>query len=462
MKRVFTPRPYQELIRDHILDNKRCAVWADMGLGKTASTLSALEILKLCGSKLFPALVVAPLRVARSTWTNEVDKWTDFEGLRVQPILGPQLHRAHALRASADVYTVNFDNVQWLIDAVGGPDKWPFRATVIDEATRLKGLRLRGGTKRSKMLYEATKPERCGRFIELTGTPAPNGLKDLWGQVQFLDYGQRLGESYTDFISRWFKSNTYTHEVTPQGHAMEQISAAVRDICLTVRAQDYFDLRAPIRVPVYCELPSAARATYRQLEKEMYTTLDATVEVDVVNAAALSSKCLQLASGAVIGQDNGKRKSAGVHDAKLDALESIVEEANGAPLLVGYWWKHDLERICARFPFARPIRTKKDEDDWNAGRIMLAPAHYQSLGHGLNLQDGGHRFVHYSRWWDAELDEQLRARIGPVRQMQSGYDRPVYEYEIVCRDTIDEDVSYTHEAKLEVQDVLRDKTRRRT
>jgi hypothetical protein len=204
-------------------------------------------------------------------------------------------------------------------------------------------------------------------------------------------------------------------------------------------------------------------ALYRELEKEMYAEIDALgAHVDVVNAAGLSAKCLQLASGAVIAKDGDEQRMIHeVHEEKLDALESVIEEANGAPVMAGYWWKHDLARIKKRFPFAQTISTTKDEDKWNEGRILLAPAHYASLGHGLNLQDGGHRFVHYSRWWDAELDDQLRARIGPVRQIQSGYDRPVYEYEIVARGTVDLDVSFRHESKTEVQDILRDRTRRR-
>lgn len=458
----FIPRPYQLLIRDHIIDNPRCAVWADMGTGKSASTLSALDLLWLAGSNFTPALVIAPLRVARGTWPREIKKWSDFSGMRVAPIIGDANQRAFALRSKADVYTINFENIQWLFDTIGDPDNWPFKIVIVDEATRLKGFRLKKGTKRSALLSEIAM--RTGRFIELTGTPAPNGLKDLWGQLWFLDQGKRLGYDYGEFMSRWFKRNHYSPHAVPvaEDFALDAITERVQDICLTVRAKDYFDVREPIRQQVEVDLPRKSMNLYRELKKDMYAQIDELTSIDVVNMANLTAKCLQVASGAVIAEnDVGDKLVTHLNDAKLDALESIVEECNGHPLLVGYWWRHDLGRIQKRFPFARVIKTQQDEDDWNEGRITLALGHYQSMGHGLNLQFGGHRLVRYTRWWDSELDDQFSARIGPVRQIQSGFDRPVYEYDIVARDTLDEDLQYRHIAKAEVQDILRDKTRRK-
>lgn len=442
------------------MDHHRCAVFADMGLGKSAGTLSALDILWLAGSNYWPALVVAPLRVARGTWPREAQKWDDFQHLKVSAITGTESERLAALRGrKADLYTINFENLLWLSDVLG--DNWPFKIVIVDESTRLAGFRLRKGTKRAKVLGNVAK--QAGRFIELTGTPALGGLEKLWGQMWFLDHGKRLGYTYGDFKSRWFKEDVYAHTLTPQPFALDQISDAIKDICLTVRAKDYFDIKDPIIVPVEVDLPDKARTLYQQLEREMYAELDALKHVDVVNAAALSSKCLQLASGALIAKETDTYKAAvhDVHDVKLDALQSIVEESMGAPLLVGYWWKHDQARIAQRFPQARVIKTQKDEDDWNAGRIPMALGHYASLGHGIDLQHGGHRLVHYSRWWDAELDLQWRARLGPVRQLQSGYDRPVYEYEIVARNTVDELVRLRHQSRREVHDILADKTLRR-
>jgi SNF2 family DNA or RNA helicase len=430
-----------------------------MGLGKTAATLSALDLLWIAGSHFTPALVIAPLRVARSTWPREGQKWEDFNGMRIVPITGTVSERALALRTKADVYTINFENLQWLFDTLNG--QWPFKIVIVDEATRLKGFRLNKGTKRSTLL--STIALQPGRWVELTGPPAPNGLKDLWGQLWFLDQGRRLGRTYTDFKGRWFKENAYTQELSPESYALTQIPDMVKDVCLTVRAKDYFDIKEPIREQIEIDLPLKAMALYRELEKEMYAEIDAMgAHVDVVNAANLSAKCLQLAAGAVIAKDGDEQRMIHeVHEEKLDALEEVIERCDGSPLMVGYWWRHDAARMLKRFPFMRQIKTPKDEDDWNEGRILATPAHYASLGHGLNLQDGGHHFCHYSRWWDAELDDQLRARIGPVRQIQSGYDRPVYETEIVARGTVDLDVSFRHESKMEVQDILRDRTRRR-
>ena len=459
MPKIFEPRVYQSLIRDFIIEHHRCAIWADMGLGKTAATLSALDLLWLAGSNYWPALVIAPLRVARGTWPREQQKWADFGTMKVSAITGDVNNRLHALRVKADVYTINFENVQWLFDTLQG--RWPFKIVIVDEATRLKGFRLRNGTKRSTLLSEIAL--RTPRWVELTGTPAPNGLKDLWGQLWFLDQGQRLGATYGDFQQRWFKTDPYTDAVSPEWYALEQIPDAVRDICLTVCARDYFDVKEPIVRQVEIDLPPKARELYRELEREMYAQIDALgVHVDAVNAAGLTAKCLQVASGAVIAKDgDDERLVHEVHEEKLDALESIFEECNGHPLLIGHWWKADRARILKRFPFVQEIKTQKDEDRWNEGRIPGAVAHYASLGHGLNLQDGGHRLVRYSRWWDAELDDQLSERIGPVRQIQSGHDRPVYHYNIVARDTADMDVEYRHESKAEVQNILRDRTRRR-
>lgn len=456
----FTPRPYQTIGRQHLIDLPRSALWADMGTGKTSSTLSALDLLWLAGSRYWPALIIAPLRVARGTWPNEVKKWEDFHHLNVVSLTGSLKERTEALRKKADIYTINFENIVWLVDRFNDVRDWPFKIVIVDESTKLKGFRLRGGTLRSKALARVAK--LTPRFHELTGTPAPNGVADLWGQLYFLDEGARLGKTWTAFKDRWFDSDLYTHTMKPKQGAMEEIADRVKDICLTIKAEDWFDLKQPLYTRVEAPLPAKAEALYKELEKEMYAELGKGKVVDIVNAANLSAKCLQLAAGAVLAKEGDERTSVvhEVHEAKLDALESIVSETSGAPLLVGYWWAHDLPRLKKRFPYARQINTQKDEDDWNAGKIPMALAHYASLGHGLNLQHGGHHFVHYSRWWDAELDAQLKERIGPTRQMQSGYDRVVHEYEIIAPGTVDEDVSYRHRAKKEISEALAAQTNR--
>jgi SNF2 family DNA or RNA helicase len=451
---ILTPHPYQGLGRDFILDHQRCCIWADPGMGKTVMSYSAMDILWLAGSHFWPALIIGPKRVARSVWTRERDKWDDFQHLRVSAMIGTEQERRDALKRKADIYTINFENIEWLMDTLGH-NNWPFKIVIVDEATKLKGFRLRNSTQRSKALASICR--RVGRWVNLTGTPASNGYKDLWGQLYFIDLGERLGKSYTAYMDMYSTTNEYSHETTFSDHAKAAINERLQDVCLTIRAKDWFDLKEPIRRTIEVDMPNAARATYRELAKEMYAQLADGTEISPINAAGLSAKCLQLASGAVIVE--GKQWKE-VHNAKMEALESLHDEINGEPLMVGYWWRHDRERLLKKFPYARVIDTKKDEDDWNAGKIPMALTHYASVGHGLDLQYGGHRLVHFSRWWDLELDEQLFNRIGPVRQFQAGFDRPMFEYSIVTRDTVDELVPVRHTMKKEVQDLLMNSTRR--
>lgn len=455
---IFTPREYQRLGRDWIIDHPRCALWADPGMGKTTTTYSAADLLWLAGSNYWPMLVIAPLRVARDVWPFECQKWDDFKGLRVSAMIGTADQRAAALRTKADVYCINFENIEWLLDTLGADKrKWPFRIVVVDEATRLKGFRLRGSTKRAAALASICK--MVGRWIELTGTPNPNGYIDLWGQLYFIDFGKRLGYSFTAFKETFFDTNDYTMESVLKDGAADAINDLLSDVCFTLRAKDWFDLREPIITTHEVELPRKARALYDEFQKQMYAELECGAKLDPVNAAGASAKCLQLASGAVL-VDGGKAWRE-VHKAKIDMLDSIVHEINGAPLMVGYWWKHDLERLQKAFPYARTLKTKADEDAWNEGRIPMLLCQYASTGHGLNLQHGGHRIAHFSRWWDLEPDEQLRARLGPVRQYQSGYDRPVYEYNIVARNTHDELLAVRHATKRETAALLMEATARR-
>lgn len=454
---IFTPRPYQTLIRDWILEHPRCCVWAEPGMGKTSSTYSALDLLWLAGSHYWPALIIAPLRVARDVWPFESKKFDDFKGLRVSAMIGSPAERAAALRAKADVYCINFENIEWLFDQLKNEKVWPFRIVVVDEATRLKGFRLRKSTKRASAL--AAICGMVGRWVNLTGTPAPNGYIDLWGQLYFIDQGARLMHSYTDFTNRWFDEIEEARKFVPKPFAEAEINERLKDVCITVRAKDWFDLKEPVISKHEVELPRKARELYREFAREMYAELDCGARLAPANAAGASAKCLQLASGAVLVEDGKEWRE--VHQQKIEALDGIVHEINGAPLIVGYWWAHDKQRLMKAFPYARTLKTKADEDAWNEGRIPMLLCHYQSVGHGLNLQHGGHRIAHFSRWWDIELDDQLRARIGPVRQAQAGLDRNVFEYNIVARDTHDELLMVRHQTKREVQDLLMDATARR-
>lgn len=438
----------------HMLDHRRCNLWADMGSGKTSAVLTVLEILSMAGSGFFPALVLAPLRVARDVWPIEGQKWDHLSDMRVSPIIGTAEQRLRAFHTKADVYTMNYENIEWLVRHCG--DNWPFRTVIADESTKLKGFRLRSGTVRSAALASIVR--KTHRWVNLTGTPAPNGLKDLWGQAWFLDSGQRLGKSWTAFKERWFDYDDYTMELSPKKFAQDQIQKALSDITLTIQMKDWVDLKEPISHPVYVDLPKERMREYHKLESEMFVQLENEIELTALSAAARTTKCLQFAAGAVYHEGSTWTE---VHTAKLDALEEIVEETAGANLLIAYWWKHDAARIMKRFPQARVLKTKQDEDDWNAGKISMLLAHPQSAGHGLNLQFGGHHIVFFSDWWNLEARQQIIERLGPVRQMQSGFDRPVYLHQILTRGTLDEDVLARHTEKADVQTLLMNAMKRR-
>lgn len=458
LRRDFTPHPYQREIINHVLDLPRCAIWAGMGMGKTVSSLVALDILELVEPG--PTLVIAPLRVAASTWPDEAAKWSNLRNVEVSAIVGTPQQRKAALRRPANVFTINYDNLPWLQETLG--DKWPFRKVVADESTRLKSFRLRQGGKRAQALAKVAH-NQVQRFIELTGTPSPNGLQDLWGQTWFLDRGLRLGRTYEAFKNRWFQAipggDGYT-QIKPLPFAQEQIQDALRVLSLSLDAKDWFDIADPIVSVVRVSLPNKARIQYRQMEREMFMQINEH-EVEAFSAASKTIKCLQLASGAVyVGDDN--KQWAEVHDGKLQALESIIEEAAGMPVLVAYHFKSDLARLRKAFPKGRHL----DQDpqtirDWNAGKIPVLFAHPASAGHGLNLQDGGNILVFFSHWWDLEQYQQIVERIGPTRQKQAGHDRPVFIYHIVAEDTVDEIVMARRDSKREVQDLLLEAMKRR-
>lgn len=458
--RKFVPREYQVPAVDHTVEMPRCALWIPMGGGKTVGTLTAVDHISLV-EDCYPALVIAPKRVAQSTWPDEVLKWKHLKGLRVSVILGSPAERRAALRARAEIYTINYENLPWLIETLDG--RWPFRMVIADESTKLKSFRLRQGSKRARALARVA--HSTPRFVELTGTPSPNGLVDLWGQVWFLDRGVRLGRSFNAFKDRWFQTvqvgaDRHVVRLDPLPFAREQIEDRLRDICLSVDVGQYLDIREPIISTVPVELPAKARALYRDMEREMFLQIGNS-EVEAFNAASRTMKCLQLANGAIY-TDETSSTWAEVHDAKIQALESIVEEAAGMPVLVAYHFKSDLARLLKAFPQGRHL----DQDpntirDWNAGKIPVMFAHPASAGHGLNLQDGGNILAVFGHNWNLEEYQQIVERIGPVRQFQAGYDRPVFIYHIVAIDTVDEIVMARRESKRKVQDLLLEAMERR-
>lgn len=469
---------YQGPAIGHQQAHKRTALWAEMGMGKTISTATTLAIAYLSGEETRPTLVLAPKRVAQSTWPDEIAKWEHLRGLEVSVVLGTPEQRLKALRdTNANVFTTNYENVPWLVHHFKGKP-WPFARCVSDESTRLKGFR--GGFRvspKGKTYYQGAGGERSralgsvahhvDRFYELTGTPSPNGLADLWGQLWFLDAGKRLGRTHTGFKDRFFKTGYNGHTLEPLPFAQEQIEGLVADLCMSLEAKDYFDLREPIVNPIYVKLPPKARALYQDMERSMFLQIGAQ-DIEAFGAADRTLKCLQLASGAVYTQpdvdsdeDPKSNEFIEVHDAKIEALASLISELSGAPLLVAYHFKSDLARLLRAFPQARHL----DDDpqtirDWNAGRIPVLLAHPASAGHGLNLQDGGHHIAFFSHWWDLELYMQILERIGPVRQMQSGYNRPVFVHLIVAEGTMDEEVIARREAKKKSQSMLMSATNR--
>lgn len=432
--RKFTPHNYQGGMIRHLYEVPRAGEWAAMGTGKTVSTLTALRDLEIV-QDVWPAIVCAPLRVAQSTWPDEVAKWEHLRGLRVSAITGTPAQRLKALKAPAEIYTTNYENMGWLREQLG--DRWPYRTGIADESTRLKGFRLRQGGQRARLL--AAVAHKSPKWINLTGTPSPNGLQDLWGQTWFLDKGQRLGLSFDAFKRRWFQEiqvgdDRMATKLEPLPFAREEILDRLSDICQSV----IFPWgEEPITKTIYVDLPDKARDQYRRMEKEAFVELMGH-EVEALNAGSKTMKCLQIANGALyVGE--GNKDFVEVHDAKLRALESLIEEAAGMPVLVAYHFKHDLARLKKAFPRGRELdQNPQTIRDWNAGKIPVLFAHPASAGHGLNLQDGGNILVFFGHWWDYELRSQIIERIGPTRQKQAGHDRPMFLYDIVARNTLNE------------------------
>ena len=472
----FTPRPYQHIIRKFAFDRPRCNVFAGMGMGKTSTSVEVFAELKLFG-EVRRALVLAPKRVAESSWPDERRKWAEsFGHLSMAAAIGTVDQRLAALRSTPDILTINYENIGWLIDQYG--DNWPFDMVFADESTRLKGLRISlqpgkrhkngslgedyitgQGAKRAKQLASVAHT-KVRRWVNLTGSPAPNGLVDLWGQNWFVDSGKRLGNSFSAFSNRWFRmapgSTREQQVLEPMPFAQEQIQRLMAETSITVDARDWFDIKETIERIVFVDLPPKARKQYKEMQKELFTYVN-DHPLEAFQAGAKAQKCLQIASGSV-WIDREEKHWEPTHDQKIEALKSIVAEANGAPLLVTYQFVPDKERICKMFPQARTLdkNAKQTIADFQAGKVPMLVVHPASAGHGLDLQHNCWILVDFSSGFNLEYDEQVIERIGPTRQAQIGKDRAVFRYRIVARDTIEETAVLPRlKSKASVQEVLK-------
>lgn len=449
MSIAFTPKPHQLELYRGIINAKRSAQFSFMGSGKTSACLTAFEDLSLT-EDIYPLLIIAPLRVALNTWPAEVKKWDHTAHLATSVINGTVKQRDTALKAQADIYITNYENLPWLVETLG--KAWPFRSVIADECTRLKGFRTRQGSTRAKALAKVAHT-LVERLVMLTGTPAPNGLLDLWGQMWFIDKGERLGKSFSAFCEKWFHLDYSGFNWIAKENAAKEIQDAIKDICITIKAEDWFNLDDPIVNVISLKLPTKTAALYKDMEKQMFIELE-TESFEALSAGSKSMKCRQIAAGAIYSDD---RNWVGLHDEKLQALASIIEEANGMPVMVAYHFLHDLERLQKAFPGGRLLdKHKATQDAWNRGELPLLFAHPASSGLGLNLQDGGNILVFFSLDWRMEEHLQVIERLGPMRQKQSGHNRAVYLHYLLMENTIDETIYERLATKKSVQECLTD------
>lgn len=439
----YQPHNYQTTATQYIIDHNEAAIFLGMGLGKSVITLTAIWQLMLDYFTIHRVLVVAPLRVARDTWPAEVAKWDHLEGLTVAVAVGTKRDRLNALAASAMVTVINRENIPWLVNQLGG--SWPFDMVIIDELSSFKNHRAKRFTALVKMRPHVK------RWVGLTGTPAANGLMDVWAQFRLLDGGQRLGRFITRYRERWFvpdkRNGMQVFTYKPRAGAEDEIYGAIGDMTLSMRTTDHLQLPELTVTTMPVVLEPKERRVYEQLKSDLVLDLDGAT-IDAANAAALSGKLLQLASGAIYTSD-GQWTAA--HDRKLDALEDLVEAANGSPLLAAYWFAHDRERITARFPQARELKTSAEIEAWNKGEITLGLIHPASAGHGLNLQSGGHLLVWFSLTWNLELYQQTNARLYRQGQLE-----PVTITHLVAEGTLDEAVLKALDTKDATQAALID------
>ena len=446
----YTPHSYQayaiEFIKTHLI----ALLFLDMGLGKTSICLMAIKELMYREFSITKVLVVAPLRVARDTWPAEVRKWEEVSGLRVSVLIGTSKEREAALQKNADIYTINRENLKWLVDYLESHrKKWPFDMVILDELSSFKNPK--------SLRFKALRRVRpyIKRIVGLTGTPASNGLMDLWAEVAAVDGGKRLGRFIGNYRASYFtpdRMNPYTgivYSYSLRPGAEEEIYDRISDITISMKAKDYLHMPEAVMVKHEVTMDKSERSVYEKLKEELVTTVKGE-EITASNAAVLSGKLLQLASGAIYSDDG---KIMNIHEKKLDMLSDLVEQANGKPVLVAYWFKHDHERIMKRLTdegyHPRDLKTSKDIEDWNKGDIEVGLISRASAGHGLNLQEGGHILIWYSMIWSLEMYQQTNHRLD-----RQGQNEVVSIHHIITKGTVDEDVMRALDEKDVTQEKL--------
>lgn len=447
----FKAHSYQKYAIQHIIDHPGAGLLLDMGLGKTVSALTAVDFLMYEDMDVDKVLVIAPKRVAEDTWTTEASKWDHLKHLKISKVLGTERQRKEALRAEADIYVINRENVAWLVGLYR--TAFPFDMVIIDELSSFKSPK--------SIRFKALRMVRpfVKRVVGLTGTPAPRGLVDLWSQIYLLDMGERLGKTITGYRSKYFtpgKTNGHVvFDYKLQEGSEKAIYDQISDICVSMKAKDYLSLPERINRTVEIRLPAPIKAKYEDFEREQVLALEDSEDISAINAAALSNKLLQFANGAVYDAEKNYHE---VHKEKLDALEEIVESANGQPVLVFYSFKHDLDRIRKHLKAYKPqtLDTSDDIKRWNRGEISVLLAHPASAGHGLNLQAGGNIIVWYGLNWSLELYQQANARLD-----RQGQTKPVIVHHLVVSGTMDEDVMKSIDGKAQCQDALMDAVKAR-
>ena len=436
----YSPHNYQRYATDFIINHPVSAVLLEMGLGKSVISLSAINELMLDYFDISRTLVIAPLRVANNTWPEEIKKWEHLKHLSYSIVTGSEKERLDALKKPAHIYIINRENVDWLITKSGVP--WQFDMLVVDELSSFKSYK----AKRFKSLLKVR--PKVKRIVGLTGTPSSNGLMDLWAEFRLLDMGERLGRYITHYRQNFFVPDKRNQQMIfsykPRPGAEDSIYRLISDITISMKAKDFLKMPECIVNEVVVSLSEKEQKLYDSLEKDMVLSIGDD-EIDAITAGALSNKLLQMANGAVY---NNEKKSIAIHDRKLDALEDLIEGANGKPVLVAYWFKHDLERIKERFD-VREIKTGKDIADWNKGEIPVAVIHPAGAGHGLNLQAGGSAIIWFGLTWSLELYQQTNARL-----YRQGQENTVVIHHILTKGTHDEDVIKALTLKEKIQDAL--------